>query len=104
MTMTLTEIHDTVTELDPDLDPTDPTYHVAALLLASATVGTDPFTLAAFTGEHIEWVMQIAVRLRASGVWEDDGVACNWWDEESGGLEFWLDVLVAQGLMERVPG
>jgi hypothetical protein len=48
-------------------------------------------------------VAEFAERLRADGVWTPDGrTACEWADEH-GLLAFWMDVWVAQGLLERAP-
>jgi hypothetical protein len=102
MTMTYDEIKEAVAELDPYLDADDPSFHVAALLIASLVVGTDPFMLAVFTGEHIEWIMQIGARWQASGIWTDEGVSGDWFSEH-GGLEFWLDVNVGHGVLVRTP-
>lgn len=101
--MTMASIKEAVRELDPALtDEGDETYRIAVLLLAGLNVGTDYFALAAFTGEHVEWIAQIGERLRASGVWDEDGnTVCNWFDEDEGGVSFWLDVCVAKGFMER---
>lgn len=103
-TATMEQIKEAVHELDPALtDESDETYRVAVLMLAASQIGTaDDLALARFTNEHAEWVAQIGQRLRSSGVWtEDGGTACEWFEPESGGIAFWLDVAVAQGLVER---
>lgn len=102
--MTFDEIVDAVTELDPNLGRDDPGFDVAVLLISSAHVGTDPFALASFTGFNIEWIAQIGERWQASGVWTDEGVAgAGWFDDETGGIEFWLDVNVGLGHLEAAP-
>lgn len=100
--MKYTTVKARIRKLDPALDPTDEAFRIAALLLSALQVGTDPLALAAYTGESVEWITQVAERLHTNGVWTDDGkTACDWFDTEHGGVAFWVDVRVGQGLLER---
>lgn len=102
MTATIEDITSAVEGLDPNLDPNLDTFRSALLLLSSAVVGPDEAKVAAFTGLPAAFVAERAERLRASGVWTGEGkIAADWWDEETGGIAFWIDVNVAEGLMER---
>lgn len=96
------EVRETIKELDPKLDETDDSFSTATLLLSSALIGTDEDALRKFTGLSSEFIQPRAERLRESGIWEPEGmVYCDWEDEVSGNVSFWLDVCIAEGLVER---
>lgn len=103
-TPTVEGLRASVHELDPALtDEADETFRVAVLLLASAHVGTNPFVLATLTEEHVEWVALITNRFKDNGIFTEDGHVAGggWLDEETGGIEFWMDVAVGRGFLER---
>lgn len=101
--ITYERIKQIVHEMDEGLtDESDPAFRIAALLLSSLQVGPDVIALTVYTGEHAEWIASIADRLVRSKVWTADGkVQANWFDDETGGIEFWMDVAVGNGLVER---
>lgn len=104
MELTLGAIKREVRQMDPALRPGDDEYRTAILLLAGLQLGTKNLgALATFTQLPVQYVRVRAKRLRAAGVWTEDGLtACQWFDE-GGGIAFWMDVCVAEGLMARVP-
>ena len=96
----LTEVEADVQSLDPALDRDDEAFKVAVVLLAALQVGADVERVAEFTQFDREWLEGVAANLTASGIWQDGHTACSWF-EEGGGIEFWIDVLVGQGLVEK---
>ncbi len=90
--------------LEP-IEEGDEDFDAALVMLAGLSLGTAKLMpLSRLTAVPPRRVAAFARELRASGVWTADGkTAAAWLDEEYGQLEFWLDVLVAQGLLERVP-
>ena len=100
---TISEVRSALQEMDPELGTADEEFKVGVILLSSALedVGTDPLTVARFTGYDAEWVMLLATRLQANEIWKDGKVHADWDDPELGGIEFWIDVAVAQGFLER---
>jgi hypothetical protein len=91
---------------DPNLSEADEAFEAALVLLAALRLGhRDRGRLAEFTGVHPYRVNLFAERLEAAQVWAEDGMtACTWWDKDSNDLDFWLDVSVATGLLERSLG
>lgn len=99
---TLAEVEQALAEMDPNLDKSDETYKVALAMLSAAVVGPSDTAICEFTGVSPEWWLPYADNLRKNGVFTAEGrVAANWMDPETGGIAFWIDVNVAQGLMER---
>jgi len=99
-----------VKEILMDLDPTlrddwqEEGYQAALILLSSLQCGSDPGDLAAFT--RLPWSVVIAVRQRmiTAELWSERTVCRDIWLTKDGGFEetqFWMDVLVAEGLVER---
>lgn len=100
---TIDEIRTAAIELagsDSDQEHID----AATLMVASTVYGPDPERLAGLTGLPEAFVARVATNLYNARIWHDDGrVHCNWLDEESGGMAFQLDLLVALGLLAVVP-
>lgn len=90
--------------LDP-VEEGDDDFDAALVMLAALSLGTGKvMPLSRLTGVPPRRVAAFARELRASGVWTADGkTSGQWLDEEGGELAFWLDVWVAQGLLERRP-
>lgn len=97
---TYAEICDFVTSADPSLERVDDVFHIAALLLSSLQHGTDPFTLATFTGENVQWVSSIGSRWLANDVWTDDGYVMFDPDGPDADITFWILVAIGQGMIE----
>lgn len=76
----------------------------AVLLLAAYYTGGHEVTdLAAFTGFDAEWITERKERLEANGVWVA-GQTYEQWFAPGGVVGFWADVLVAEGIVRRIPG
>jgi hypothetical protein len=99
----LKRLHREIHKLDPKVEPGSDTFNAAVVTLASAIVGPNIRRLAKLTKLPLAYVTTIGRRLRENGIWMGSKVACDWNDKESGAIEFWLDVCVAQGLLERKP-
>jgi len=96
--MTLQQVKALIRKMDPNLDEKSDTFKVATFLLASAFFGPNAKRLSLFTGLPFSFIKPHADRLRKSGVWQKDKVCCQW---DKSDIGFWLDVCVAQGLVER---
>jgi len=88
--------------LDPRLSPEDESFKAAAVLLAGLEIGLNISKLSKALGYDRSLVCKFAYNLRKSRVWRGRKTYANWNDEESGGVAFWMDVCVAQGLMEKI--
>ena len=99
--VTLALINKTVQESDPALTPDDDYFKTATLLLAIASLGVELSRLAAFTKLPEGFIKPRIQRLTKNGIWKRGNLHVNWADEESGGIAFWMDVAVAEGLLAR---
>lgn len=97
---TLEGIQTLVRELDQALGDEDDYFKSAVLLLAALSVGQDVERLADFTGFPLEFIEPRAWRLKKNGIWKDGQTRANWFDEDGGGVAFWMDVALAEGLLE----
>lgn len=90
-----------ILELEPDLDATSQDFRTAVILMAAAfIVGPRIDLLVAFTGYPRPAVAEISRRMRANGLWRDDGVrAYDWFDGDKVTGAFWMDCLVADGVL-----
>jgi hypothetical protein len=92
-----------VKSMDPKLSETDSAFAAAMVLIAATQVGTKADSIAKRTGLKREVVRAYNRRLREQGIFTKGGkIACDWFDKETGGVSFWCDVSVAEGLMSRV--
>lgn len=92
-----------VKEMDPNLSEEDGAFAAAMVLIAATQVGTKADRIAKRTGLKREVVRAYNRRLREQGVFIKNGkIACEWFDKKTGGIAFWMDVSVAEGLMNRV--
>lgn len=92
-----------VQKLDPNLNKSDETFKIACILLSGLEIGADPVAIAKFLDLSIKYVKKYEKNLRKNKIWQGKKTACEWFDKD-GGVAFWCDVLVAQGLVERVEG
>lgn len=97
--MNLEEIKQEVSRMDPNLNGEG--FQAAVVLLSGLQVGADAKKVAKFTGYAPDLVEAFSLRLHRSGVWTNGKTACEWFDKDNGGIAFWMDVCVAQGLMQR---
>ncbi len=99
--MTIDEVKAELKKMDPAFDEGDENCQAAIVLLSSLEVGTSIRKLREFTGLPSGLISKFSYNLRKSGVWRDSKVYADWADEESGGVSFTLDTLVATGMMQR---
>lgn len=96
------EYRDILQKLDPKLSPTDDGYAAAVVLLAAAKKGTLARDIAREAKYPYQLVCRFVRNYRAGGVFHQGKVrAEDWHDEETGGVGFWLDVCVGQGLVKK---
>lgn len=100
--MTREQLVAEVKRMDPALSEDSSTFTVALILLASAVVGPNVVRISKLLGVPRSVVAHYSATLRRNRVWVRGKIRCNWHDEETGGAAFWIDVCVAEGLMERV--
>lgn len=92
-----------------DKDKTSEAVLCGAMMLAALRDGTSIFKLARTLKCEPKDIARFHDALTKSGVFIKPGnrhggkVACEWFDEENGGVAFCLDVNVGLGLMERAP-
>lgn len=73
-----------------------------AMMLAALRLGTNTRRLARFLHVSVDRLRPFVARLRSNGVFRHDGrISCDWFNEESGGLGFCMDVSVGLGLLAR---
>lgn len=96
----LQKIQKEVARLDPSIKENSATFKTAVMLLSALQVGANEEKVMAFTGFSKSFVTSRARRLRKSGIWDGDKTACEWFGED-GGIAFWADVCVAEGLLQR---
>lgn len=98
---TIERVRDQVKQMDPSLTETDSAFESAVILLSALVVGPAVRRVAQFTGYPQRRVSERFARLKAGGVIRGGKMVIEWFDEEGGGIAFWLDVLVAEGQMQR---
>jgi hypothetical protein len=92
-----------VLNLDKNLIEGEVYFKTALFMLGALYVGHDLGKLEKLTGVEREFIEPRADRLRRARIWvKDDKTACEWF-EDGGGVAFWIDVAVAEGLMNRAP-
>jgi hypothetical protein len=85
--------------------PDDDDAVAAALLLASAIIGPFLTQICKAIGVAPERVTWMAANLRRNGIWTRRKVVTgDWWDPETGGCEFILNVGVALGVLDCAEG
>lgn len=102
--VSLRRVRREVRKLDPKLDRADDAYRAAVVMLFAFANGEHRLRkLADATAMPYRDVATWFTRLRANRVLRRDGRwAIEWFDEDTGGIAFWLDVNIALGLMQRV--
>lgn len=93
-----------VKEMDPNLKEDDEGFKAAMVLVGAAQVGTSAEKIAERTGLPRSLVRKYVKRARQQRIFQRDQIACDWFDEEHGGVAFWLDVCVLRGLMNKKAG
>lgn len=93
-------------ELDPGLAGCNDghRYKAALVLLSALHVSGDPVLLAQFTRLPLGYISEIHRRMILAELWSEEDVCCEHWfasQQKFRAAAFWLDVLVAQGLVLR---
>ncbi len=105
---TISLVRSQIKELEPKLDPKSDNFKTAVVVLSSLIVGPNIRGLVRFTGYGRKFIRIRARRLFESGIWQKDGkIYIDWFHEKwelRSTVSFWLDVLVASGEVEKVPG
>lgn len=100
---TLDRVKAEVLRMDDKLSEADVSFMAAVCLLSGLVVGARSVAVARFTGYPMGLVKEFSGRLRSANVWTaNGGTRAEWFDEKHGGIAFWCDVAVAQGLLTRV--
>ena len=84
-----------------DLQPSDPTFRAAVILLAGLEYGHNIDLLARKTGYDRAFVARTARRLIDNGVWKSGVTVADWSSSDEASGTFWNDVAVAEGKMCR---
>jgi hypothetical protein len=84
-----------------DLQPADPAFRAAVILLAGLEYGHNIDQLARRTGYDRALVARIARRLIDNGVWKSGVTVADWSSSDEASGTFWNDVAVAEGKMCR---
>lgn len=98
--VTLEQIKKEVKALDPDLEKGE-TFNIALILMSSCIVGPNIQRLSKFTRFPRSYIAKFSRRLRENRVWVKGKIQCEWFEKEAGGIAFWMDVMVAQGIVTR---
>ena len=100
--MTIRQIRNEIKRLDPQLKQDDTSFVTAVIMLSAIEVGADAERIAKFSGVGLGQVMEREHRLRKNKVWVGEKTHHSGWDDkESGGIAFWMDVCIADGLLVR---
>jgi len=94
------QIQEEVRCIDPNLGMETSEFETAVLPLAALQVGQRVSALAKFTGYPQGFIKPGAERLRKNGIWRRGTTYAGWFEEETGGVAFWCDAAVAEGLLE----
>lgn len=84
-----------------DKDPRSDNVKTAAMMLSACYVGSSLAALAEFTNLGAEYIEPRHERLTKAGIFKNGKIYAEWADPENGGIAFTMDVMVAEGLMER---
>ena len=98
---TIERIKQEVQSLDPSLKEEDDAFKTATVMLAGLVVGPNINAVAKFTNLPRVFVRLRAAALRANGIWKAGQTHAAWFGK-NGGMAFWMDVNVAEGLMKRM--
>ncbi len=91
-----------VKTLDPSLRKSDSAFRVAVILVVMLGAGTDFSIIQNLVPYSRKFCNDVFVRLLDNGIVTNDGVLHgNWFDRETGGIAFWMDVNVGLGFMKR---
>lgn len=98
---TVAELEARIRHYNSDLDPADPRFRAAVILLAGIEYGHNIDQLARKTGYDRAFVARVARRLIDNGVWKAGVTVVDWSAADEASGTFWNDVAVAEGKMCR---
>jgi hypothetical protein len=102
---TVRDFEDEVCRLDPEIKASDPAFKTAVLLLSALQEGININKLTKFTGYSKDFVRKKVTSGREGGIFVKGEVHdSGWFDKETGGVGFWLDVLCIEGKVQRRMG
>lgn len=87
--------------MDPNLSPDDESYRYALVMLTACQVGPNADKIARRARMPRSEARTLTAACRRTGIFKGTRVAGGHWFKKGGGMDFWLDVCVAQGLMVR---
>jgi hypothetical protein len=90
--------------VDGFVDGGDPSYGTAMILVAALFVGPNVDAIVSLTGSAASLVENVACRMRASGMWTDEGAKYDDWfcnDGLRGIAAFALDLGIGEGFFIR---
>jgi len=90
-----------VKRLDSKIKKSDETFKIATILLSALRVGADSQAIAKFLKIDKKEIEKYEKNLRKNKVWVGKKTICEWFEKDKGGVAFWCDVLVAQGLLKK---
>jgi len=99
--MTKRKIYKTIKELDASLTFRDESFKVAAILIKGLET-QNVLKLTSFFGYPYSFIKSIADRLKTNKIWQHGKTLCDWDNEETGGIAFWVDVNVGLGYLSKV--
>jgi hypothetical protein len=98
--ITLKWIEKEVIRMDPTIVVGSESFKTAVILMTSCKVGPNVKEIAKFTHYTRDEVTKRANNLRKNKLWVGSKLRYDWWNEDgSGWVAFWLDNLIADGLI-----
>lgn len=95
-------IRKVVKKMDRHLAESDPTFNIAMVLVAAIEVGPNSDKVAKRAHLPRSLTRGIFGKCRDSGIFVKGKIRhSGWFDKESGGVAFWLDVACVQGYLKR---
>ncbi len=93
-------------KMDPNLSVKDKAFNAALVLLAAAEVGPSADKIAKRAVLPRKEARQITARCRKARLFVKGQIHHGgWFDKDSGGIAFWMDVACVNGLLKRIqPG
>jgi hypothetical protein len=84
-----------------EIKPGGKEFMAGAILLAGLNVGPNVKRVAKVLKVSRKEVQPYAQRLRQSKIWSGGKINCGWFEKETSGISFLLDLSVAMGFLQR---
>jgi len=105
ITLVKRQIEAAVSGFRPSATPSDDSFKACAILFAALFVGPKPREIADTMGYDYDYVIEVANRMYASGMWTDSETRYSFnfgeWGQNINTLDAICDVMVAEGMMLR---